>query len=220
MGSRSRRKPLPTNVASAAQDWFGSPTVSRDRSRSSTARRRAASSLADGTNASRPTVLDGGRSPTAYALRAGAETRTKAGEVRSRRRPAGPNGSGLTQPRRVEPEDASRAQHVGDRLAHTPSAHEIEHTRRCARNPRRPLSRPSPSSSRPSSRRASSQVLSWCALSTPKLRVSDHADLPHPALDLRRPVCDEPVLAVEPLCARVRVGHPQRHRLLGVDDSL
>ena len=48
---------------------------------------------------------------------------------------------------------------------------------------------------------------------------ADHADLPHP-LDLGRPVGNEAVLAVERLCTRVRVGHPQRHRLLQIDDRL
>ncbi len=47
-----------------------------------------------------------------------------------------------------------------------------------------------------------------------------HADLPHPALDLGRPVGNEAVPAVERLCTRVRVGHPQRHRLLRIDDRL
>ena len=51
------------------------------------------------------------------------------------------------------------------------------------------------------------------------LDAADHADLPHAALDLLgRPVGNEAVLAVEGLCARVRVGHPQRHRLLRIDD--
>jgi hypothetical protein len=52
------------------------------------------------------------------------------------------------------------------------------------------------------------------------LHAADHADLPHPALDLGRPVGNEAVLAVERLCARVRVGHPQRRRLLRIDDRL
>ena len=43
---------------------------------------------------------------------------------------------------------------------------------------------------------------------------ADHADLPHPVLDLGRSVGNEAVLAVERLCARFPVGHPQRHRLL------
>jgi len=49
---------------------------------------------------------------------------------------------------------------------------------------------------------------------------ADHADLPHPVLDLGRPVGKEAVLAVERLCTRVRVGHPQRRRLLRIDDRL
>jgi hypothetical protein len=52
------------------------------------------------------------------------------------------------------------------------------------------------------------------------LHAADHADLPHPVLDLGRPVGNEAVLAVERLCARVLVGHPQRHRLLRIDDRL
>jgi len=52
------------------------------------------------------------------------------------------------------------------------------------------------------------------------LPAADHADLPHSALDLGRPVGNEAVLAVERLCTRVRVGDPQRHRLLRIDDRL
>ena len=52
------------------------------------------------------------------------------------------------------------------------------------------------------------------------LRVADHADLPHAVLDLDGPVGHEPVLAVERLGPRVRIGDPQSHRLLGIDDRL
>jgi len=52
------------------------------------------------------------------------------------------------------------------------------------------------------------------------LPAADHADLPHSALDLGRPVGNEAVLAVERLGTRVRVGDPQRHRLLRIDDRL
>ena len=41
------------------------------------------------------------------------------------------------------------------------------------------------------------------------LHAADHADLPHPALNLGRPVSNEAVLAVERLGTRVRIGHPQ-----------
>ncbi len=52
------------------------------------------------------------------------------------------------------------------------------------------------------------------------LYAADHADLSHPALDLGRPVGNEAELAVERLCPRVRIGHPQRHRLVRIDDDL
>lgn len=52
------------------------------------------------------------------------------------------------------------------------------------------------------------------------LHVTDHADLPHPALDLSCPVANEPVLAVERLGARIGIGDPERRRLRGVDDGL
>ena len=39
-----------------------------------------------------------------------------------------------------------------------------------------------------------------------------------PPSPLGRPVGNEAVLAVERLCTRVRVGYPQRHRLLRIDD--
>jgi hypothetical protein len=52
------------------------------------------------------------------------------------------------------------------------------------------------------------------------LQAADHADLPHPVLDLGRSVGNEAVLAVERLCSRVRVGHPQRRRLVRIEDRL
>ena len=52
------------------------------------------------------------------------------------------------------------------------------------------------------------------------LHAEDHGDLPHPVLDLGCPVGNEAVLAVKGLCARIRVGHPQRRRLVRIDDRI
>ena len=52
------------------------------------------------------------------------------------------------------------------------------------------------------------------------LRASHHAYLPHPTIDLGRPVGNEAMLAVKSLRTRVGVGDPQRRRLFRMDDRI
>src|SRR4051794_11089611 len=50
--------------------------------------------------------------------------------------------------------------------------------------------------------------------------VADHADLSYSVIELCCSVGDESVFAVKGLRPRVRVGHPQRHRLGWIDNRV